>query len=323
MDAVAVVPRPLGEPDYEVWARISSHWLDRSVADEDYIMRGPKPFGVVVREGSTTAEGELRERGLPAGNYEIEIASSRIPVAAHLENHDPGGFAVPSDLQLPGLAEDDRPLHRSEQAIAAEWVVPDPDMGGSSEEPNPMDEDGVPSHERQDQGQARDQGAKAGRGVQADHRVDLAAVVLRPSAQGQEEEQAAEARDRLGHGRRSLPRDGRAVTGRARHLDAGGRRRRRRRRGARRDQGRHHHHPAGDPRAASHRQEGRGLPPRRGRPHQGGHLSRQGQRRPGLVQLRRTDRRRLRGPDSQGPRGGRREPLLRVLGDDHGACPPG
>lgn len=144
VDALNLEPRAFGAAAYEVWARISSHWLNRSVAQQDYVLIGPEPYRVVVREGTTTGDGELRERDLPAGNYEIEIDGSVIPVAAHLEDHAAGGFEVPSDLQLPGRAEDERPLHRSEQALASEWIVPEPEIGISPDEPDPRQEDGVP-----------------------------------------------------------------------------------------------------------------------------------------------------------------------------------
>lgn len=135
--------RDFGAATYEVWARISSHWLNRSVSGEAYLMRGPRPHAVVFREGTTTAQGELRETGVPAGNYEIEIAGSVIPVAAHIEDHAVGGFDVPSDLQLPGLAQEERPLHLSAEAITHEWIVPAPEAG-DADEPDPMAEDGVP-----------------------------------------------------------------------------------------------------------------------------------------------------------------------------------
>lgn len=129
--------------DYEVWARVSSHWLNRPIAEQPYVLRGPSPYSVVVREGTTSAEGELRETHLPAGNYEVEVADAVVPVASHLLDHAPGGFSVPSDLQLYGHDDHERPLHRSDSMLSDEWEVPFHELATSPDEPDPRFEDGV------------------------------------------------------------------------------------------------------------------------------------------------------------------------------------
>lgn len=144
MDELPLTPQSFGSLAYEVWARISSHWLNIAVAGEKYVLVGPAPYRVVFREGATDDDGVLLERDLPVGHYEIEIAGAIIPVAAHPANHSPGGFSVPTDLRIHKLQAEQKPLHLSDEAIADEWIVPGPELGESPDEPDPELEDGAP-----------------------------------------------------------------------------------------------------------------------------------------------------------------------------------
>jgi hypothetical protein len=70
---------------FEVWVRAFDHWAEVPLGGKDYTLSGPTPGGSVVRSGTTDRNGDLRERNLPFGEYELEIGDGSVIVAARCQ----------------------------------------------------------------------------------------------------------------------------------------------------------------------------------------------------------------------------------------------
>jgi hypothetical protein len=133
-------PVPFGALQYEVWVELRTHFLDAVVGGVQYELVGPYPSEHVVREGVAAANGELRERKLASGNYQLRIDGELLPVASRIMDHHPEGLDHPSVLRFHGRDETARPIHLFSSAQADEWIVPGEEGG---EEPHPEREDGA------------------------------------------------------------------------------------------------------------------------------------------------------------------------------------
>ena len=114
---------PAGLADFELLLELRDHWIVERVASKDYKITGPLPDSTHVREGTTDANGRLREMELAVGEYLVECD---------------GGFTVAgSRLTRLLRSDDDYDVHRLHghskeveptQSIEYEdpWVVPQP-----------------------------------------------------------------------------------------------------------------------------------------------------------------------------------------------------